>query len=77
MGEVYRAHDTRLHRVVAIGSNVWVQPLDASAASQLTRFPEDERRIEDVEWSPDGKRLAFSRSRTTWDIVLFRGLKAD
>ena len=59
------------------GSNVWVQPLDGSAASQLTRFTEDERRIEDFEWSPDGKRLAFSRSRTTWDIVLFRGLKVE
>jgi Tol biopolymer transport system component len=59
------------------GSNIWVQPLDGSAAAQLTHFPEDERRIEDFEWSPDGKRLAFSRSRTTWDIVLFRGLKVD
>ena len=64
-------------RAYSAGSNVWVQPLDVSAASQLTRFPEDERRIEDFEWSPDGKRLAFSRSRTTWDIVLFRGLKTD
>jgi hypothetical protein len=32
------------------------------------------RRIEDFEWSPDGKRLALSRSRTMWDIVLFRGV---
>jgi Tol biopolymer transport system component len=56
-------------------SNIWVQRLDAGPPSQLTRFPEDDRRIEDFEWSPDGKRLAFSRSRTTWDIVLFRGAK--
>jgi Tol biopolymer transport system component len=56
-------------------SNIWVQPLDGDAPYQLTHFPEDDHRIEDFEWSPDGKRLAFSRSRTRWDIVLFRGLE--
>ena len=56
-------------------ANIWVQPLDGARPYQLTKFPEDDRRIEDFEWSPDGKRLAFSRSKTTWDIVLFRGLE--
>ena len=59
---------------IPILSNIWVQTLDGGAPSQLTHFPEDDRRIEDFEWSPDGKWLAFSRSKTTWDIVLFRGL---
>ena len=59
----------------AIGSNIWVQPIDGSAPSQLTKFPEDTLRIEDFEWSPDGTRLAFSRSKTAWDIVLFRGVR--
>jgi Tol biopolymer transport system component len=54
-----------------------VQALDGGAPSQLTHFPEDGRPIEDFEWSADGKRLAFSRSRTNWDIVLFRGLASD
>jgi Tol biopolymer transport system component len=58
-------------------SNIWVQTLDGAAPRQLTHFPEDDHRIEDFEWSADGKRLAFSRSRTTWDIVLFRGLRLD
>ena len=58
----------------SILSNIWVQMLDGGAPSQLTHFPEDDRRIEDFEWSLDGKWLAFSRSKTTWDIVLFRGL---
>jgi Tol biopolymer transport system component len=58
-------------------SNIWVQRLDGGAPSQLTHFPEDDRRIEDFEWSRDGRRLAFSRSRTTWDIVLFRGLRLE
>jgi Tol biopolymer transport system component len=48
--------------------------LDGSAPYQLTRFREDDHLIEDFEWSADGKRLAVSRSRTSWDIVLFRGL---
>ena len=61
----------------ATRSNIWVQPLAGGAPSQLTKFPEDEHRIEDFEWSADGKRLAFTRSRTTWDIVLFRGLTLD
>jgi Tol biopolymer transport system component len=56
-------------------SNIWIQPLDNGPPYQLTHFPEDDRQIEDFEWSPDGKRLAFSRSRRTWDIVLFRGAR--
>ncbi len=61
----------------SILSNIWVQTLDGAAPYLLTRFPEDDYRIEDFEWSPDGKRIAFSRSRTTWDIVLFRGHEND
>jgi Tol biopolymer transport system component len=61
----------------SIRSNIWLQRLDGTPAAQLTRFPEDEQRIEDFKWSADGKRLAFSRSKTTWDIVLFRGLQTD
>ena len=61
----------------SIRSNIWVQKLDGTPPAQLTRFPEDEQRIEDFKWSVDGKRLAFSRSKTTWDIVLFRGLQTD
>jgi Tol biopolymer transport system component len=59
----------------AIQSNIWVQRLAGGPPSQLTRFPEDDRRIDDFEWSADGKRLAFSRSRTIWDIVLFRAVR--
>jgi serine/threonine protein kinase/Tol biopolymer transport system component len=58
----------------AVLANIWVQPADGSAPSQLTHLPEDGRRIEDFEWSADGRRLAFSRSKRTWDIVLFRGV---
>ena len=61
----------------ATPSDIWVQPRDGGAPYQLTKFPEDDLRIEDFEWSRDGRRLAFSRSKTTWDIVLFRGVTRD
>jgi Tol biopolymer transport system component len=57
--------------------NIWVQPRDGGAQYQLTRFAEGDRRIEDFEWSRDGRRLAISRSKTTWDIVLFRSVPRD
>jgi len=56
-------------------SNIWVQSLGGGPPYQLTHLPDDDRIIQDFEWSADGKRLAFSRSRTTWGIVLFRGLE--
>jgi Tol biopolymer transport system component len=59
----------------SIRSNIWAQRLDGSMPRNLTGFPEDDHVIEDFKWTPDGKRLTFSRSRTAWDIVLFRGLK--
>jgi Tol biopolymer transport system component len=56
------------------GPNVSVQPLDGTPAYQLTRFT-DGYAIVDFAWSRDGKHLAISRSTTTNDIVLFKGLR--
>jgi eukaryotic-like serine/threonine-protein kinase len=58
-----------------LNPNIWIQPLDGSPARQLTRFT-DGRQILDFAWSRDGSQLAIVRSRTTTDIVLFRGLRA-
>ena len=55
-------------------SNVWGLPIDGKAPYQLTKFT-DGRTITDFAWSRDGKRLAISRSVTTNDIVLFKGLR--
>ena len=54
--------------------NIWVQPLDGGAPRQLTHFTGDYE-ISDFAWSRDGKRLAVSRSKSTSDIVLFKGLR--
>ena len=55
-------------------SNVWGLPIDGGTPYQLTNFT-DGRTITDFAWSRDGKRLAISRSVTTNDIVLFKGLR--
>ncbi len=55
-------------------SNIWGMPIDGKAPYQVTKFI-DGRTITDFSWSRDGKRLAISRSVTTNDIVLFKGLR--
>ena len=55
-------------------SNLWGLPIDRTTPYQLTKFT-DGRTITDFAWSRDGKRLAVSRSVTTNDIVLFKGLR--
>jgi Tol biopolymer transport system component len=60
--------------VDATASNVWVLSPDGKPARQLTHFS-DNRRIQNVAWSHDGKRLAIARGTSTDDIVLFTGLK--
>ena len=51
-------------------SNLWAQPLDGGAVSQLTHFPTDT--ISWFEWSPDGKSLAVSRRHDGADVVLLK-----
>jgi hypothetical protein len=53
---------------------LWGLPIDGKAPCQLTNFI-DGHTITDFVWSRDGKRLATSRSVTTNDIVLFKGLR--
>ena len=55
-------------------SNLWGLPIDGKAPHQITKFT-DGRTITDFNWSRDAKRLAISRSVTTNDIVLFKGLR--
>jgi TolB protein len=53
-------------------SNVWNQPIDGGPPRQVTRFTSD--RIFGFAWSRDGKRLALSRGRTRFDVVLISNL---
>jgi eukaryotic-like serine/threonine-protein kinase len=56
--------------------NIWVHPLDGRPVFALTHFT-DGQSIDDFAWSHDGTRLAIARSRSSNDIVLFKGLKSD
>jgi Tol biopolymer transport system component len=55
-------------------ADVWVQPIDGSAARQITHFPADGQQIWGLSWSADG-RLAVGRASIRNNIILFRGLK--
>jgi eukaryotic-like serine/threonine-protein kinase len=54
-------------------SNLWKQPLDGSAPSQLTDFKAD--RIYNYAWSRDGKRLVCVRGSDVSDVVLINGFR--
>ncbi len=54
-------------------SNLWALPLDGGEPVQLTNFQSET--IFSYAFSPDGKRLAMSRGRTTGDIVLIRNYR--
>jgi Tol biopolymer transport system component len=51
-------------------SNLWMQPADGGAMTQLTHFPSEE--ITSFGWSPDGKTLAVSRALENADVVLLK-----
>jgi len=55
--------------------NLWLQPLDGSHGRQITYFPSD--RIQNFEYSPDGKTLGVMRSHTESDVVLLRDAGAS
>jgi Tol biopolymer transport system component/DNA-binding winged helix-turn-helix (wHTH) protein len=48
-------------------SNIWLQPLDQGAPTQLTHF--DAGLIYYFDWSPDGKNLAYSQANSLSDVV--------
>jgi Tol biopolymer transport system component/phage shock protein PspC (stress-responsive transcriptional regulator) len=50
--------------------NLWEQPLDSSAARQLTHFTAE--RIQRYRFSPDGSKLAIERGHVESDAVLLR-----
>jgi len=54
-------------------SNLWSQPIDGGTPKQITSFKSD--RISTFAFSPDGRRLALSRSTPTSDAVLITGTK--
>jgi Tol biopolymer transport system component len=52
-------------------SNLWLQPIDGSAAKQLTNYKQG--LILRREWTRDGKQIAIVRSNETFDAVMVTG----
>jgi eukaryotic-like serine/threonine-protein kinase len=50
--------------------NLWTFPFDHSPGKQLTHFRQPE--IRNFAWSPDGKRIAFSRGPIEQNVVLIK-----
>jgi serine/threonine protein kinase len=55
--------------------NLWLQPLDGSRGRQITNFPSD--RIQNYEYSPDGRSLGVLRSHTESDVVLLSDIRSS
>ena len=53
--------------------NIWIQPLDGGPRRQLTHFT-GKYDVRDFSFSADGTRLVVTRSITTSDIVIIKGL---
>jgi Tol biopolymer transport system component len=53
--------------------DLWLQPLDGSAGTQLTDFKSEH--IIDFHWSFDGTKLGLVRGHTDSDVVLIRDLQ--
>jgi Tol biopolymer transport system component len=54
------------------GVRFWRQPLDGKGERKLL-FEIPRTRIEDFDWSPDGKTLAIARGRQENDAILLTG----
>jgi Tol biopolymer transport system component len=65
-----------LNKVTGAGSNLFYQPLDGSAPTQLTHFETEPLRIADYAISPDGKQIAITRYKVNdSDVVLFSNFR--
>ena len=65
-----------LNKVTGAGSNLFYQPLDGSASTQITHFDSEPLRIADYALSPDGKQIAITRYKVNdSDVVLFSNFR--
>jgi Tol biopolymer transport system component len=65
-----------LAKATGAGSNLFYQPLDGSAPTQITHFSSEPLGIESCYFSPDGKQVAITRSRVNdSDLVMFSNFR--
>ncbi len=69
-------HALLLIKATGAGSNLFYQPLDGSAPTQITHFDTEPLRIADFALSPDGKQIAITRYKVNdSDVVLFNNFR--
>jgi Tol biopolymer transport system component len=65
-----------LDRSTGAGSSLFYQPLDGSAATQITHFNSEPLFIPAVAFSPDGKQIAITRAKVfDSDVVMFKNFR--
>jgi len=65
-----------LDKPTGAGSNLFYQPLDGSAPTQLTHFDAEPLAITEFSFSPDGKQIAITRARVNdSDLVMFSNFR--
>ena len=66
-------HGLILDKATGAGSNLFYQPLDGSASTQITHFNTEPRFIPAYDVSPDGKQIAITRAKVNdADLVIFQ-----
>ncbi len=69
-------HALILIKATGAGSNLFYQPLDGSAATQITHFDTEPLRIADFAFSPDGKQIAITRYKVNdSNVVMFSNFR--
>ena len=65
-----------LDKTTGAGTNLFYQPLDGSPATQITHFTSEPLAVPAFAFSPDGKKLAITRSKANdSDIVMFQNFR--
>jgi len=65
-----------LAKSTGAGSNLFYQPLDGSAPTQITHLEEEPLAVAEYSFSPDGKQIAITRARVNdSDLVMFSNFR--
>lgn len=65
-----------LDKAMGAGSNLFYQPLEGSAPTQITHFDSEPLGVSAFAFSPDGKQIAISRTRINdSDLVIFQNFR--
>jgi serine/threonine protein kinase/Tol biopolymer transport system component len=65
-----------VNKATGAGTNLFYQPLDQTPAAQITHFSSEPLSIPAFAFSPDGKKLAITRSKANdSDVIMFQSFR--